>query len=103
MIRTRPNFGDSEPAVFGSGQYTIAITQEQLELIAAFTGMIKLGARPYENAAFDLLTTIEELTGDVDFPSYAINEIQPTLRVRDPNDLSIIEAFDADTIVEFLV
>jgi hypothetical protein len=102
MIRTREHLDFDENTPCGKGPHVIAITDAELELIAAFCGMVKLGHRPYQAAAMKLIDTIEELTGDVDFTSYALAEIEPVLEVRDDN-YNLIETYDSSDIFAFVV
>ncbi len=100
VIRTRQEPGLE---VYGDGEHIIAMDQMQLELLAAFLGMVKLGHRPYQQAAMRLLDAIEEITDDVDFCSYALAEIEPVLEVHDPNTFDIIAQYDADHVIEIIV
>ena len=102
MIRTRPDFDDSTP-IAGNGQYVLALDQEELELIAAFVGMVKLGQRPYEEAAFRILDAIEELTDDPDFSLDALNEIQPTVEILDGSTCNTVAEYDYSHVFQFCV
>ncbi len=100
MIRTRPT---QEDEIAGVGEFKIAMSFEELVLISSFLGMVKLGVRPYQQAAMNLIDAIEELTADQDFTSFALSEIQPVLEVRDPSTFDIVGEFTDDHIFEFVV
>ena len=100
VIRTRDLPG---PDIYGDGEHIIAMDQMQLELLAAFLGMVKLGQRPYQEAAMRLLETIEEITDDVDFCSYALGEIEPILEIHDPDTFDITAQYGPEHIIEFIV
>lgn len=97
MIRTRP-----DEDVAGYGDILIAISQEELELIGAMIGMIRLGKTPYQSAAMRLIDTMEQVTLDDDWTSTALGLVAPVLEVRD-DDFDIIARYDEDHIFEFVV
>ena len=100
VIKTRK---DSGPQIVGSGDFIMALTTDQLELIGSMMGMIKLGHTPYQQAALDIMNMLEELTGDDEFTSYCLGVVQPVLEVRDGEDYDIIATYDDDHIFEFIV
>lgn len=78
-IRTRPI--EDEDSV-GSGPYCIRLEFEELQLIAAYLGMTRLGKDPYKTVAFDLLQKVEELAGTSQFTSDAFDAIAPMVTVE---------------------
>lgn len=93
MIRTRP---DLKEMIAGDGEYIIAVTQEQLQLIAAYCGLTTLGLnRPFREAAADLMQTIVDAMDDEDFLQDSLELIQPTVTIHDSNTWSPLETYDA--------
>jgi len=102
-IRTRANPLDMTDMVVGHGPHIIAMSDEQLELLAALLGMVKLGSvRPHQIAALELLDSIETLTDDPDYPSRALALIQPMLEVYD-DQYTMVRRYDADYNFEIIV
>jgi hypothetical protein len=99
VIRTRP----SEDLIVGDGEYVIAMSIEEITLLGALLGMVKLGQRPYQVAAMNLLDALEDITDDQDFSTNALADVQPILEVRDPNTFDIIANYDDTHIFEFVV
>jgi hypothetical protein len=89
--------------IVGDGEYVIAMSIEEITLIGALLGMVKLGQRPYQVAAMHLLDALEDVTADVDFSSNALADVEPILEVRDPNTFDIIARYDDTHIFEFAV
>jgi len=102
MIRTRKDPAD-EIEIVGTGNFIMALDTDQLELMGALLGMVKLGPAPYQQAALKLLNYLEELSGDSEFSSYALGEVMPVLEVRDSDSFDIIAIYDDDHIFEFVV
>jgi hypothetical protein len=99
VIRTRP----SEDVIVGDGEFLIAMSQDELTLLGALLGMVKLGQRQYQVAAMNLLDALEDITDNQDFSSDALADVQPILEVRDPNTFDIIANYDDTHIFEFVV
>lgn len=99
MIRTRP----TENEIAGDGDFLIAMSIEEVMLIGSLLGMIKLGPRPYQQAALNLMDALEELTGDSDFTLSALTEVQPTVEVHEPVSYNKIAEYDESYIFEINV
>lgn len=102
MIKTR-KAPEDELNIVGSGDFIMALNTDQLELIGALLGMVKLGRSQYQQAAFDIIDMLEGLTGDEDFTSFALGQVMPILEVHDSDSYDIIATYDDDHIFEFLV
>ena len=100
MIRTRPSSADM---IAGDGEFLIAISQDELTLLGALLGMVRLGHRPYQQAAMNLLDAIEDITDDQEFCSTALADVQPLLEVREPITFDIIGSYDDTHIIEIIV
>lgn len=100
MIKTRK---DSGPQIVGKGDFVMALTTDQLELIGAMMGMIKLGQSSYQEAAFEIIDMLDELTGDDEYTSYCLGAVMPVLEVHDGDDYDIIATYDDNHIFEFVV
>ena len=98
MIRTRQDFED-DLAIAGNGEYVIARTLEERQLMSALVCMTKLGQRPYQKAAYNLLEAIEDLTDDSDFAVNALDDIAPVLEVIDPADGSTAMTYDGEDFI----
>lgn len=85
-IRSRPD-DDSEIAI-GSGEFLIAFSDEQLELIAALLWCTRLGNRPYEVAASEILDILEIVKG-VNFPQNAFAAVCPKIAEINSNSSTI--------------
>ena len=99
VIKTRKDPGVN---IVGTGDFIMALTSDQLELIGALIGMVKLGDRPYQEAAFEIIEMLSDLTGDDEFTSFCLGTVQPVLEVHD-DDYDIIATYDDDHIFEFVV
>jgi hypothetical protein len=99
MIKTRKDPADQ---IVGHGDCIMALTTDQLELIGAMMGMIKLGRSPYQEAAYQIIDMLEELTGDDEYTSYCLGAVQPILEVHGEN-YDVIATYDDDHIFEFVV
>jgi len=100
MIRTRSNSSDT---IAGDGDFIIAMSIDELILIASLLGMVKLGQRPYQIAALNLMDSLEELTADKDFTLTALSEVQPTFEVLESTGFTTIAEYDETYIVEISV
>lgn len=100
MIKTRPT---PEIQIAGDGEFLIAFSQDELTLLGALLGMVKLGHRRYEQAALNIIDALEEITLDSDFTLTCLEDIQPTLEVRDPVTLDIIAEYDDTHLFEISV
>ena len=100
VIKTRK---EQDIAIIGDGEFIIALTSNQLELIGAMMGMIKLGNRPYQKAAYEIICMLEDLTGDDEFTSFCLEAIEPILEVHDGDDYDVIAMYDDTHIFEFIV
>ena len=100
VIKTRK---EQEIEIVGNGPFIMALTSEQIELIGAMMGMIRLGQTPYQQAALDIMDMLEDLTGDDEFTTYCLGEVMPILEVRDGVDFDVIATYDDDHIFEFVV
>lgn len=94
-IHTRPSTAGASN-VQGTGPITIRVTATQLELMASLLFITKLGVRPYEQAAFELLTTIEEVLGqDIAADSFMV--VAPEFDVIDDN-CNVVATYEAENI-----
>ena len=100
VIKTRK---DPITNIVGNGDFIMALTAEQLELIGSMMGMIKLGNSPYQEAAYEIIEMLSDLTGDEDFTSYCLGAVLPILEVHSGDDYDIIATYDDDHIFEFVV
>lgn len=100
MIRTRPT---TEDLIAGDGEFLIAMSQDEITLIGALLGMVRLGQRQYQQAAMNIMDALEDLTDDQDFTTTALVDVQPQLEVRDSNTFDIIARYDDSHIFEFIV
>jgi hypothetical protein len=89
--------------IVGDGEFLIAISQDELTLLGALLGMVRLGQRQYQVAAMNLLDALEDITDDQEFSSAALADVQPILEVRDPATFDIIASYDDTHIIEFIV
>lgn len=89
--------------IAGDGEYLIAMTHDEITLIGALLGMVKLGHRPYQVAALNIMDALEEITLDEDFTTTALMDVRPVLEVRDSNTLDVIAMYDDDYIFEMIV
>jgi len=99
-IRTRPSQNGIEIA---PGETLLILNQEQVELIAALLCMVKLGHRPYQNAALELSEMLDELNGNVDFGLECLASVNPKFNILDPDTLDIVASYDDDDIIEIVV
>ncbi len=99
MIKTRKG---STEQVYGIGPNKLALTNEQMELIGALMGTIKLGYSKYQEAAMGIIDMLEEITGDDDYTSYCLDAVGPILEVYD-DEYNVIATYDDDHIFEFIV
>lgn len=81
----------------------MGMTADQMKLIGAMMGMIKLGKSVYQQAAFDIINMLDELSRDDDFTSFCLGEVMPVLEVHSSDDYGIIAVYDDDHILEFIV
>lgn len=102
MIKTRKDPAD-DINIVGTGEFIMALGTDQLELMGALLGMVKLGKSPYQQAALELLNYLDELTGDQEYSSYALGQVMPILEVHDGETYDIIATYDDDHLIEFLV
>ena len=100
MIRSRPSIKDF---IAGDGEFLIAMSREEITLIGALLGMVKLGHRQYQQAAMSILDALEEVTDDEDFSLTALLDVQPTLEVRDPQTFDVIAQYGNDHVFEINV
>lgn len=78
-IQSRPS---TEPA--GSGEYLIRATYEQLQLIGALVYIVRLGqGSAYRQAAFDLMTTLENDLFDEEFTSISSDDVNLAVTIED--------------------
>ncbi len=98
MIKTRK---DTELNIAGNGEHLVALTADQMELIGAFLGMVRLGSGScYCEAAFDLIEIFEKINDDEEYTSYCLEAVKPILEVRG-DDFEIIATYDDDHLFEF--
>lgn len=100
MIRTRES---QEIPIAGSGQFVIAMNIEEIMLLGALLGMVKLGHRQYEQAALKLMDALEEITDDPDFTLTALMEVRPTIKVHEPDTFDVIAEYDETYVFEISV
>lgn len=97
MIRTRFT---PEDEIAGTGDFIIAMSIDELILIGSLLSLVKLGQRPYQIAALNLMDTLEVLTADQDFALTSLTEVQPTFEILDPNGFEKIAEYDETYIVQ---
>lgn len=86
-----------EGQVYGEGAYSIAVDIEELELIAAFLYVTRLGKGTYKAAAYKLMTTVESIFDD-GFLELSSDSIDLHVSQIDARD-TIIEQFDNSEII----
>lgn len=87
-----------EDQVAGEGPYSMRLSFEELELLAALLYVIRIGDGIYQDAALQLLTTVEELSdGDHEFLEDSANIVNLTVSVLDDDD-DIIEQHSYENI-----
>jgi hypothetical protein len=89
--------------IVGDGEFLIAMSRDELTLLGALLGMVRLGQRPYQVAAMNLLDALEDITDNQDFSSDALADVQPLLEVREPVTFDIIGSYDDTHIIEIIV
>jgi hypothetical protein len=100
MIRTRPSTLDM---IVGDGEFLIAMSQDEITLIGALLGLVKLGHKQYEQAAMNILEALEEITDDSEFCNTALADVQPVIDIRDPQTFDVIAQYDDTMIIEINV
>ncbi len=83
-------------AVAGEGEFTIRMTFEQLQFVAAMAYNTRLGSEPYKEAAYQLINTTEELFGD-GFAEDAYFAVDMHISIEDDSG-TIIARFQAEDI-----
>lgn len=87
-----------EDQVAGEGPYSMRLSFEELELLAALLYVIRIGDDVYQHAALQLLTTVEELSdGDQNFLEDSANIVNMQFSVIDDDD-DIIEQHSYENI-----
>ena len=79
-LQSRP---EEEPA--GTGPYALRMEYEELQYIGALLYITRLGQGPYKDAAFKLLSTLEEALGD-EFIEEAAEQVDLSISVVDDDD-----------------
>lgn len=102
MIKTR-KAPEDELNIVGTGEFIMALNTDQLELLGALLGMVKLGQSQYQNAAFEMIDLMEELTGDDEYSSFALGQVMPIVEIHDGESYDVIATYDDDHIIEFIV
>lgn len=95
MIRTRL---DPKDVIHGSGEYTISVTHDELQLMGSLLSLMNMGYTPYRVAAGKLMTTIEAVTKDDTFCEAALEEVNPIFSIHDEDTYDIISVIGNDCI-----
>lgn len=95
MIRTRLQPKD---VIHGSGEYTISVTHDELQLMSSILYLMAMGYTPYRVAAGKLLTTIEAVTKDDSFGEAALEEVNPLFNIHDEDTYDIISVVGNDCV-----
>lgn len=92
-------FSRPESVVAGSGNYTIKMDFEELQLIAAVLFITRLGSgSPYRDAALKLLTTLEQGLFDSDFTAEAGDDVDLSISVLSDDGDTILKQYHHSTI-----
>lgn len=102
MIITRGHFDPDDVEIVGDGPFIIAMEQDELELISALLGLVRLGHNQYQRAALRLMNSIEAVSADADFFSYALDQVQPVIEVFD-DTRTVMARYDKDSDLEIVV
>jgi hypothetical protein len=78
----------------GSGPYSLNLTYEELEYIAALLYVTRLGTEVYKTAAFNLLNAIEDGCGP-DFVETAAGSVCAAVSILD-DDGEVTQEIDSD-------
>jgi len=82
ILSSRPE--ETEDTV-GSGPYLMRMEIEELQLLATFLWVTRLGKGPYKEAAFNLMNNIDALMGD-DFMQEASEDVNMSISIVDDMD-----------------
>jgi len=93
-IQSRPD-EDSDTVIIGTGGSQLNLTDEQLELIAALVSSCRLGKGTYANAAFEIITQIEDVYGS-DFLGDAYDTVDPHVTVEDDRGMIVFKSTPGD-------
>jgi hypothetical protein len=98
-IRTRHSKDEMMMDAPGTGDILIRVSQHQLELIAAVLFVTKLGPRPYEQAALEMMSTIEDVfCDDPDAIANAFINVGADIDIVDDFG-NVLNTLSADNIV----
>ena len=85
---------------FGAGAFAMRMSFEELEFIAGILHVTRLGTAQYQNAAYTLMTTIEDLFGS-DFTTDSAAKINLHVSHVGDDGFTILNQFSgADVILE---
>jgi len=88
-----------EETVIGNGQFTIKLDLEEIQLMCAYLYITRLGDGTYKQAAYKLMTSLEDTFGS-DFFEEACELVDMQIsRVDDDDGDTILEQFDNSSIV----